>query len=92
MRQRSEIEKDVQMAQVLLESDTLKGNIVLAAILSVQLDIRDLLSERHTRREKVKVCGDCGGSGKRTEYVETADGKGVAPYKVPCECQVINTN
>lgn len=55
-------------------------------VLETLLNIRDLLSERHTRREKEKVCGDCGGTGFATDFEGTLCGSKdrLKPIKVPC--------
>lgn len=99
MKSREEITAKVMRA--LGPSTGNRHTFMFGEVLDILIDCRDqqaqiisLLSERHTRREKEKVCRICGGSGVVTEYEEVLL-KGtttVKPVKVPCSCQPANTN
>lgn len=56
--------------------------------IEIALDIRALLSERHTRREKEKVCDECHGKKTVVEYVGADNA--LIPTRVPCpSCQCL---
>lgn len=92
MRSRTEIYADIRDK---LDVQKWDGTAVRqSATIEILLDIRDLLSERHTRREKGKeVCGECGGKGWTVDYKETETNdpritsNRLTPVKVPCSCQ-----